>query len=377
MKVTIKMKVMYFIHTLDIGGAETICAQYLMELKKRNIDVVLVVIAHRNNFLEDRLKRNGIRIISIYPLKYQSYPCAVLNGIYRRIVSFESWWNKMLDKEQPDVIHINTLLDCFSATNFSYNKLIYTFHGCVDRYMNMMSDNGRRKLKYYSKCGMKFFSLSSEMSEDIRMKLSSDNIVYMPNGLDIAGIRRRRYKRNDFLSGLGIDADSLVIGHVARFDLVKNQARTVGIFQEVLKRRPDSYLLFVGNIENEYGENVKKQVAEAGLDNRIRFLGIRDDATKIMSVLDAVVLPSITESFSLVMVEAQTHNIRAVASLAVPESVICNNNCFRLSLDDSDEKWAYYITGDFTEKHSYKLEDFAMDNVVDKLLAEYRKSAAL
>ena len=368
---------MYFIHALDIGGAETICAQYLMELKKRHVDVVLVVIAHRNNFLEKRLKRYGIRIISIYPLNYQNYLCVVLNSLYRRIISLKVWWKKIIEEEKPDVIHINTLFNYFSATNFSYDKLIYTFHGHVERYMDMMNNNGRRKIKLYSQGGMKFFSLSSEISASIRKILCTENIVYMPNGVDIEGIRGQRYERNKFLSKLGIANDSFVIGHVARFNEVKNQARTVKIFQEVLKSKPNAYLLFVGNYDNDYGSKIKNMVAEEGLTDKIIFLGIRDDATKIMPVVDVMLLPSTTESFSLVMVEAQAHNVRAVASMAVPESVICNDNCFRLSLDDSDEKWAYYLTGDFIEKHSYKLEDFAMDNVVNKLLVEYRKSAGL
>ena len=369
------MKVMYFIHTLDVGGAENVCVQYLLELQKRHVDVVLVVIAHRNNYLEECLRNSGIRIISIHPFEPQNFACVVINSIYRRLISLETWWNKLIKVEKPDVIHINTFFDYFSVTDFPYDRLIYTFHGNAGRYINRMNNNGRRKLKCYSEGGMKFFSLSSEMSASIRKLLCTENIIYMPNGVDIEGIRNQKYDRSEFLSKLAIDNDSLVLGHVARFHEIKNQARTVKIFQEVLKSKPNAFLLFVGNYDTSYGKKIKKMVAEIDLIDKVKFLGVREDAKKIMSILDAMVLPSITESFSLVMVEAQAHNVRAVASLAVPESVICNDNCFRLSLDDSDEKWANYLTRDFVEKRSHKLSDFAMSNVVDKLLVEYRKSA--
>lgn len=372
------MKIMYFIHSLGIGGSETICTQYLLELQKRNVEVVLVVFCHKNSFLEEMLNRHNVKIISMCPFKPDTLYGVVLNGIYRRIfLSVESWWSNLIEKEQPDIIHLNVNLHYFSSTHFPYDKLIYTFHGRVGRSMALMKKDARRKLKCYTDGGMKFFALSNEMSSSIRTTLCTDNIVLMPNGVNIDGIRSQRYDRKVFLSELGINMDDFVIGHVARFDEMKNQARTVRIFRELLKLKPNAYLLFVGNYANEYGLKIKNMVAETGLMEKVKFLGIRDDATKIMSVFDAMLLPSVSESFSLVMIEAQAHNVRAVASMTVPESVICNDNCFRLSLDDSDEKWVYYLTGDFTEKHSYKLEEYAMDNVVDKLLIEYQKMAGL
>lgn len=372
------MKIMYFIHALDIGGAEMICTRYLVELKNRNIDVVLVVIAHRKTFLEEELKKIGVRIISIHPLKHKNIVCVLINNLYCRCISLKSWWNKLIDEEKPDVIHIHTSqLNYFAPDIFPPDKMIYTFHGHVDRYMILMKEKGRRYMYRYAKGGMKFFALSTKMNEDIKDTLSTRNVVYMPNGLNLSGIKSSAYCRKKVLSILGIPNDSFILGHVARFHEVKNQERTVKIFQEVLKIKENSYLLFIGNYKNKWGASVRKLVLELGINDRVKFLGVRDDATKIMPTFNAMVLPSFTESFSLAMVEAQANNVRSVASMAVPETVICNDNCFRLSLEESDEKWAYYLTGDFKEKHEYRIEDFEMNNVVDRMIDEYKKSARI
>lgn len=372
------MKVLYFLHSLVVGGAETVCTKYLLALKERKVDVVLVVINHTDSFLEKQLRQSGVRIISICPLSTRYKLFSKLNGLYLRVISFSAWWNKIIEIEKPDVIHINTLLiNLFVTDKFPCSKMIYTFHGDVERYMSLMNKKAKVNIQRYADGGMKFFALSNEIIVDVKNVLSTSNIAYIPNGVEIDNIRSSGYKREAFLSPLNIPMDSFVIGHVARFHEVKNQERTVKIFKEVLKTRPDSYLIFVGDCNNKWGDIVKELVEKNGLCERVRFLGIRSDATNIMAVFNAIILPSYTESFSLVMVEAQANNVRTVASMAVPESVICNDNCFRLSLDDSDETWAYYITSDFTEKNRYKLEDFAMDNVVDKLLDEYRKTAAL
>lgn len=370
------MKVMYFIHSLCVGGAETICTKNLLALKERNVDVVLVVISRTNSFLEAQLRKNGIKIISICPLMRSNFIYSKINGLYWRLISLKDWWNKTIYAEKPDVIHIHTMaFDFFDLENFSCSKLIYTFHGKVERYLNLMSNKARMNLQRYSAGGMKFFALSNEMEEDIRVRLSTENVVYMPNAVEIDKIRSTGYKREEFLPTLNIPTDSFVLGHVARFHKVKNQERTVNIFKEVLKIRPDSYLVFVGDCNNKCGKKIRKLVGKYGLCERVIFLGVKSDAANIMAVFNSMILPSYTESFSLVMVEAQAHNVRAVASMTVPESVICNDNCFRLPLEDSNEKWAQYLVGDFIESHNYKLDEFSMGNVVDKLVLEYKKSA--
>ena len=231
------MKVMYFIHALDVAGAEKICTQYLLELKRRKIDVILIVIAHRNNFLEDELKRNGIRVVSIHPFMPTNIFFSIINSCYSRLISLDKWWDKIIDEEKPDLIHIHTYdFRYFRAKKYPASKLIYTFHGHVKRYMNIMGIEGRNLIRRYANEGMKFFALSSDITREIRAALKTENIVYIPNGVQIENIKNGAYTRDSFLASINIPTDSFIMGHIARFNKEKNQERTIKIFKEVLSQ---------------------------------------------------------------------------------------------------------------------------------------------
>lgn len=367
------MKILYYIHTLGIGGAETIVVNYLLALKERGHEVTLVVNDEKDSFLSGRLKEQGICIIPLRPTFKYSIVGKCRRGIWRYSNYYQKRWNQILEKETPDVFHIHTATNFLKKINFPPERMVYTFHGDVSRYIELHGKKNFDNIKELAGRGMSFFSLSAKMSEDIRNYFETDRIEYIPNGVNITEVRQKRFAKKTFLEQLSLPEDAFLLGQVGRFHPVKNQIRTVEIFKELSKRKENSYLLFIGEGHTDYLQNVKRRVDELHLKDRVLFLGMRSDAAQVMSTLDALVLPSLTESFSLVLVEAQAQGIRAVASNAVPEEVICNDDCFRLDLAESNEKWADYLLGDFTETKERNIECFSMDRVVDRMIQCYRK----
>ena len=74
------------------------------------------------------------------------------------------------------------------------------------------------------------------------------------------------------------------------------------------------------------------------------------------------------------MVEAQAHHIRCVASDTVPEEVICNDNCFALSINDSSEKWASLLLGTSVRKERVKsVADFDIKKIIGDTFALYQR----
>lgn len=367
------MKILYYIHTLGIGGAETIVVNYLLALKERGYEVVLVVNDEKDSFLAKRLTEENIRIIPLRPAFKHSIVGKCQRGIWQHSNYYQKRWNQILEKEAPDLFHIHTATNFIRKVNFPAGRMVYTFHGDVSRYMKLHGKKNFENIKELARKGMSFFSLSSKMSEDIRDYFESDRIEYIPNGVNIPEIRQKRYEKDAFLAELGLPGDAFLLGHVGRFHPVKNQIRVTQIFSELLRKQTNAYLVFVGDGHEDYLQKVKETVDDLELKDRVFFLGTRDDAVQIMSVLDALVLPSVAESFSLVLVEAQAQGIRAVASSVVPEEVICNDNCFRLDLKESNEKWADYLLGDFTESKERSIECFSMDRVIDRMIQCYQK----
>ena len=367
------MKILYYIHTLGIGGAETIVVNYLLALQEHGHDVALVVNDHKDSFLAQRLLDKNITIHALRPDSAGGVLGKCKRGVWKFTNYYQKRWQQIFDTEKPDVLHVHTATNFMSHINFPPQKMIYTFHGDVPRYMELHGKKNFETIRKFAKEGMTFFSLSNEMSRDIKLFFDTDKICYIPNGVELEKIRSKKYNKETFLKESGLPEDAFLLGHVGRFHPVKNQERAIEVFAELLKRKPNAYLLFVGDGYAECLQKVKDTSEHLHVKERVLFLGTRDDATQIMSILDAFILPSVAESFSLVLVEAQAQGVRAVASDVVPREVICNNNCFRLSLEESNEAWADYLLGDFTEDTGRDIENFSMDKVIDDTICCYEE----
>ncbi len=98
----------------------------------------------------------------------------------------------------------------------------------------------------------------------------------------------------------------LVLG---RIDPVKNQSWVLQEFPEIARRHPDIRLVFVGACTDEqYGKQLKKDARRAGVDSHVTFAGgIPPGDPRLIGLLQgatAVVVPSHSETFGLVILEA-------------------------------------------------------------------------
>ena len=99
------MKVLFYIHTLYVGGAETIVTKYLLSLKEHNVEVALVVNHHEDTFLEKRLNEANIQIYALGTAKPKSKLKKFLWHIKLRVVNYRKKFDKIIELEHPDLIH--------------------------------------------------------------------------------------------------------------------------------------------------------------------------------------------------------------------------------------------------------------------------------
>lgn len=365
------MKVMYYIHNLVVGGAETLVTEYLIKLKETGCQVVLVENEIQDTFLERRLKACGIPTMALLPTCSYSFFGKLRRVLNRKLRNTTKRWRKLLEQERPDIIHIHTFADRFPEGVFPADRVVYTFHADMERSLEIGSDRNREVLERLAGKGMSFFSVSEKMCRQIQKRFSTDRVICIPNSMDIEAVRERSYDRAAFLASLGIPCDAFVLGHVGRFHTVKNHEKTIEIFAEIASRRENAFLLLIGEGEPQRTQFLRERVEAMGLTRQVRFLGLRKDATQIMSIMDAMVLPSFSESFSLVLVEAQAHEIRCVASTAVPEEVICNSNCFRLEVEAPAAQWAELLLADTRRQTDRDIRSFDLNTNVKRMLEAY------
>ena len=73
------MRVVYIVHNLTVGGAETLVVNYLIELKKNECDVSLIQFTSKDTFLLEKLKQNSIPVYTVHSKQRESFVFRVLS----------------------------------------------------------------------------------------------------------------------------------------------------------------------------------------------------------------------------------------------------------------------------------------------------------
>jgi N-acetyl-alpha-D-glucosaminyl L-malate synthase BshA len=150
-----------------------------------------------------------------------------------------------------------------------------------------------------------------------RFRVPGDGIEVIHNFVDPELYRRGSYpcRKETFLR-----PDEMLVMHVSNFREVKRIADVVRIFARIHRQVP-AKLMFVGD-----GPERPRAMAEAealGITNRVIFLGKQDSVAELMTCADLLLLPSASESFGLVALEAMASGVPVVSSNAggLPEVV--------------------------------------------------------
>ena len=103
-----------------------------------------------------------------------------------------------------------------------------------------------------------------------------------------------------------------VIGAVGSLYPVKGHKYLLDAMPALIRQHPNVTLLLVGSGDLEVP--LKEQAQRLGIEQRVRFLGLRGDIPRLLAVMDVFVLPSLSEGHSLALLEAMLAGRPVVAS---------------------------------------------------------------
>jgi glycosyltransferase EpsF len=98
----------------------------------------------------------------------------------------------------------------------------------------------------------------------------------------------------------------------------KNPRFALEIAKICIEKDSSIRLLMVGDGE-DVREGFETDVKSWGMQDSIRFLGLRSDVPRLMAGSDLLLFPSVGEGLGMVAVEAQASGLRVLASDAVPK----------------------------------------------------------
>lgn len=111
---------------------------------------------------------------------------------------------------------------------------------------------------------------------------------------------------------LGLSSSATLILHPGRMTPSKGQDLSIAALAQLqLPERP--HLLIAGK-SNAYTDELRKQAARLHLSDYVHFLGFRSDVERLMRAADVVLVPSRSEPFGLVVIEAMLLETPVVTS---------------------------------------------------------------
>ena len=132
-----------------------------------------------------------------------------------------------------------------------------------------------------------------------------------------------------------------VVGHIGRFNLQKNHQFLIDAFYEFQKNKTDAILVLIG--DGELRKEIERKVSSLNMEDKVQFLGVRDDVDKLYQALDLFVFPSLFEGLPVVLVETQAADLPCIISDTITNEVVINDNVTVLDLDSGSTVWASKI----------------------------------
>ena len=288
------MRLLLVIDSLDTGGCE-----------RHTVDLALAL--HRGGHEVAIACSVGGPLATV--LGGECVPCyALMKRLVKRRVSLFFGWKlrKLLRRERFDVVHAHMYASAVAVA-------IATLGSGVPLVLTQHSEARWRpaRARLYSRWLYRRAAHVIAVSNSIGRLLAdhhcvpADRITVLPSAV-AAPVSKGRSALPAVLRGAPL------VGVVARLQPEKGVAIFLEAVAHVSPLVPTCHFPIVG--DGPLRQKLEVRAAQLGLQERVHFLGFRGDARELISLLDVLVVPSLSEGAPLVVLEAMTAGIPVVAS---------------------------------------------------------------
>ncbi len=245
-----------------------------------------------------------------YNLPFRRFPLKMDNfRAYRAL-------RKIVKEGAFDLIHCHTPVGAMTARLAALGTgttVIYTAHG-LHFYKGAPLVNW---LVYYpvewllARCTNVLITINQEDYAFASRHLKARRVVYIPGvGIESEKFRRDEARGKELRRQLGIPEEATVLLSVG--DLNKNKNH--GTVLEALAQGNDRKIHYVVCGRGVLKEELAQKTRDLGLEDRVQFVGYRDDVRDFYSMADAFIFPSFREGLSVSVMEAMAAGLPVLCS---------------------------------------------------------------
>lgn len=305
-KLPMRLRVMHFIGSLRVGGAEKVVSSIAREAKENK--QIVYVLAFSSGSLVDEFKRNGIEIV-IRPFRWQSLPVwlfHVVNDIRKRKI---------------DVLHTHLfttdLLGRIVGSLAGVPVVICTLHA---------PSTWKRSERFKNKVKKKIDKIGANSFTDGIIAISEEVKKYQA---EIGGIKPGKMRiisnpvrMEDFAcsletqvsakESLGYDKEDIVITNVGSLKPIKGQEYLLNAIALLTGKHPKLRLMLIGDGQSR--QFLEEVAVKLDLEKIVKFMGIREDIATLLCASDIYAVASLSEGISISILEAMAAKVPVVAT---------------------------------------------------------------
>lgn len=304
------MKIVYITTGLSRAGAEIMLYNLLSNINRDRFEPTVISLMDKGA-IGEQIEKLSIPVHCAGMLEGKPSIASA-----RRII-------ELIRKIQPDLIqgwmyHGNLAAQFFNFITGQKTPLLWSIHHSLH---NISGEKpltqaiirvGSWTSKYINKV-----AYVSEKSLDQHLKIgySKVNACLIPNGFDTDKFKPSSVVRQTFRHELNISDDTFLIGSLARYHPMKDQANFLKAAKILLADCPETKFVMIGiNVDHE-NATLTSLIDKLGIVESIYLLGQRKDVPQITPALDILTTSSaFGEAFPMVVGEAMSCGVPCVVT---------------------------------------------------------------
>ena len=296
------MNITHVVENLNRGGLERVVLD-LVKLQRQQGHRCQVVCLFERGALAHELDAAGIPV----------HACDKRRGFDLKALSHV---RRLIREHHTEVLHSHNAvahyLAVLASLGLGVDKLINTRHG-----MGGMQRWNRAEMLYRA-------SLARTDAVAMVCEAACNGAIehglvprrklrVVPNGLRVQEFTvASPAARERLRQALGLPSQTRLVGTVGRLNWAKDQASLIRAFRRVHAQLPDSALVLVG--DGSLRPELEACARDEGLAGAVHFLGDRNDVRELLQGLDVFALSSVSEGYSMALLEASATALAIVAT---------------------------------------------------------------
>jgi glycosyltransferase involved in cell wall biosynthesis len=365
-----RIKILHVVLSLEPGGMENGLVNVASRLNRDEFEVHVCCLERGGDFIQRLPDPGNVSILEKPP-----------GFSFRTVVELA----KVISRIKPNLVHshnLGPLIYSGLATGVGLSRpILQGEHGLPEP--QRQPKHLRQRRFFYRGC-RRVQTVSRGLREDlIRLGMPASKIIVIQNGVDTqrfvpANSQKAREE-------IGLPAEGPVLGIVGRFDVLKRHTELIDAFVRLPKSSCNAQLLIVGDGGSEF-ERVKERVRLSPANDRIHMIGFKSEPRPYYQSMDLLVVPSLLEGMSNVVLEAMACGVPVLGHNACGNAEIIRNGHDGL-IDDlsTTEALNVHLTKALSNRahllemgsaaRQKVLERFSMRNMVENYEAVYRELA--